>query len=251
MSGDLKARTALITGAAAGIGLSVAEQLLHRGARVLLADRNPEVHETALRLGPRAAAIEVDLQSEQAVLDLAKYADNAADGCDILINNAGLHPKKDGRPFKLEELEIAHWEQVLWINLTAPFLLCRELMPAMRRRGWGRVINVASRVGRTYVPFSGLHYSASKAGLIGLTRQLGGENAAFGITVNCVVPGRIDTPRSEQFAADLAARLKESIPANRWGTPEDAAASVAYLASDSAAFITGACLDINGGAFIG
>jgi 3-oxoacyl-[acyl-carrier protein] reductase len=140
---------------------------------------------------------------------------------------------------------------VLRINLTAPFILCRELVPAMQQRGWGRVINIASRAGRTFIPPAGLHYSASKAGLIGLTRQLAGSFAAFGITANCIAPGRIETPLSSQSSAEVLRQSVAAIPAQRLGTTDEIAAAARFLASDAAGYVTGVCIDVNGGAFIG
>src|SRR6201999_103206 len=141
-------------------------------------------------------AFVVNLEIEQEVLALAAYAREAFGGCDILVNNAGINPKDRGHPFKLEDVSTLFWERVMRVNLTAPFLLCRELIPSMRQRGWGRVVNVASRAGRTYLTHVSLAYSASKSGLIGITRQLGGEHAHSGVTVNAVAPGRVETPLS-------------------------------------------------------
>jgi len=149
------------------------------------------------------------------------------------------------------EIALGDWDQVLRVNLTAPFLLCQALLPDMCRRGWGRVVNIASRTGRTFTGTAGLHYTASKAALVGMTRQLAGESAAAGVTVNCVAPGRIDTPLLRQVAPERVAASMRSIPAQRLGTPAEVAAAVGFLVSPGAAFITGACLDVNGGDFMG
>jgi 3-oxoacyl-[acyl-carrier protein] reductase len=251
MSDSSRPRAALVTGSAMGIGRAIATHLAQNGCRVLLADRSPEVMDVAAELGARAAAICVDLSEEDEVLELAERARREFGGCDILVNNAGINPKNQGQPYRMEELSTELWNLVLRTNLGAPFLLCRELIPPMRERGWGRVVNVASRAGRTYLGHVNLAYSTSKAGLIGLSRQLGGENASFGITVNIVAPGRIDTPLSRQNAPDVLERIVAGIPANRSGIPDEIAAAVTFLASDAASYITGACLDVNGGAFIG
>lgn len=248
------ARSALVTGSASGIGLAIAESLSAKGMHVLLADRSEVVHQIAERLRVRGSVAEsfvVDLGEESGVLALAEHARVWAGGCDVLVNNAGINPKRDGGKFPTAEISSADWNMVLRVNLTAPFLLCRELMPGMRRQRWGRVVNIGSRAGRTYMPSATLHYSTTKAGLIGMTRQLAGEFAGDGITVNCVAPGRVDTPLSRRTAPEVTAKLLEGIPAGRGGTTGEIAAVVSFLASDDAGYVTGTCLDANGGSFIG
>jgi 3-oxoacyl-[acyl-carrier protein] reductase len=169
----------------------------------------------------------------------------------VLVNCAGVSQKRNGLPIPPTEVVTAEWQRVLFINLTAPFLLCRELLPGMQAKGWGRVINIASRAGRTFVPPAGADYATSKAGLIGLTRHLGGTYAPYGITVNCIAPGRVETPLSSQSSAEVLAAAVKGIPVGRLGTTDEVAAAAAYLASDAAAYVTGTCLDVNGGAFIG
>jgi 3-oxoacyl-[acyl-carrier protein] reductase len=242
-------RFALITGASGNIGRVLSGHFAQRGVRLLLADRREDVHELAKQLAAGGAEVEghvVNLADEQSVLELAARARTQWDGCDILINNAGI-----GGGEMTEKLTTKAWELSLKINLTAPFLLSRELAPAMAAKGWGRVINVASRLGRTYVFNASLSYSTTKAGLIGMSRQLGGEFAGRGVTVNAIAPGSIDTGYLETLSADDAARLRDNIPAGRPGKTEEVAALAYFLASDEAAFITGACVDINGGAWMG
>jgi 3-oxoacyl-[acyl-carrier protein] reductase len=163
----------------------------------------------------------------------------------------GIHPKNHGKPFQLPEIATSDFETVLRINLTAPFLLCRELMPAMQENRWGRVINITSRAGRTYVGPVGIHYSASKAGLIGMTRQLAGEYARYGITVNCIAPGRIETPLANTSSPDIIADAVKAIPAQRMGMPEEIGAAAGFLASEGASYLTGIVIDVNGGVFMG
>jgi len=242
-------RLAVVTGAAGKIGVAISELFAERGYRLLLADRLGAVHDLAARLEAGGAEVKsqiVDLTREAEVVEFAKAATDLWGGCDVLINNAGImgrHPT--------EEMPKREWDVVMAVNLTAPFLLCRELLPVMRAKGWGRVVNLASRLGRTYVFNANLAYSASKAGLIGLTRQLGGEFAPHGITVNAIAPGSVDTGYLETLAAEDAARLLNNIPTGRAGSTREIAAAAAYLASDEAAFITGACLDLNGGGWMG
>lgn len=246
--------SALVTGAASGIGLAIAQQLAHAGYRLLLVDRDRSVLDVMAGLqspGVGHQALVADLAHEDQVLDVASHARGDFGGCDILINNAGMNIKKDGGRYPVEEIPTAHWEQVMRVNTTAPFLLCRELMPAMRKRRWGRVVNIASRAGRTYIPSVTLHYATSKAALIGMTRQLAGEFAEHGVTVNCVAPGPVETPLSRQNNPEVAARLRAAVPAGRSGTADEIASAVRFLVSAEASFIVGACIDVNGGAFMG
>ena len=251
----LAGRHALVTGAASGIGLAIARRLALDGASVLLADRSESVATVRDGLqheGAQAASLVVDLEHASDVQRLAERAqDLAGGGCDILVNCAGIHPKKDGRYMKTADVSLETWDQVLRVNLTAPFLLCQALLPPMCQKGWGRVVNIGSRVGRTFTGTAGLPYTASKAALLGMTRQLAGESAGFGVTVNCVAPGRIETPLLRQASADVVAATARTIPAKRLGKPEEVAAVVGFLVSDGAAFMTGACVDTNGGDFMG
>nr|WP_259372718.1 SDR family NAD(P)-dependent oxidoreductase [Schlegelella koreensis] len=243
----------MVTGAAGGIGLAIAGALARDGLHVVLADRSEAVLEATARLvaeGLRASGHVVDVADETQLLALAAALD-ADGGCDVLVNNAGVHPKRGGGHYALPDIDTAQWEQVLRVNLTAPFILCRELVPGMQRRGWGRIINIASRAGRTFIAPAGMHYSASKAGLIGLTRQIAGSYAAHGITANCIAPGRIETPLSNQSSPDVIRASVAAIPAQRLGSVDEIAATARFLASDGAGYITGVCVDVNGGAFIG
>ncbi|MCW5652746.1 SDR family NAD(P)-dependent oxidoreductase [Hydrogenophaga sp.] len=247
------ARSVLITGGASGIGLATARAFAAQGCPLLLADISPSVHEVARSLGtPQAAAhaFEADMGEETQVLALASEAMRLFGGCDVLVNCAGVSQKRDGKAIPPTEVRTADWERVLRINLTAPFLLCRELIPAMQRRKFGRIVNVASRAGRTFSKGAGSDYAASKAGLIGLTRHLAGTYAADGITVNAVAPGRVHTPLANTSSAEVLAKAMQEIPAGRFGTPDEIAQAIVFLASDGAAYLTGACLDVNGGGFM-
>lgn len=260
-------RWALVTGAASGIGLAIAHDLASRGLRLLLVDRDSGVFDVTTQLvqtlpvsahahpqteeGQPVRACALDLALEPELRQLARTALALPGGCDVLVNCAGIHPKKDQRHVDTSEIGLADWDQVMRVNLTAPFVLCQALLPAMRSRGWGRVINIASRTGRTFTGTAGLHYTASKAALIGMTRQLAGESAAHGVTVNCIAPGRIETPLLRQVAPERIAASVLNIPARRLGTAAEVAATAGFLASDGAAFITGACIDVNGGDFMG
>ena len=140
---------------------------------------------------------------------------------------------------------------MLRINLTAPFLLCRELLPGMLKQRFGRIVNIASRAGRTFVGPAATHYAASKAGVIGMTRHLAGLYAAQGVTVNAIAPGRIETPLSSTSSAAVLDAAVAAIPAHRLGTADEIADAALFLASPGAGYVTGVCLDVNGGVFMG
>ncbi len=246
-------RIAVVTGAASGIGLAIAECLARVPTRVLLVDRSSAVQERARELADKGLDVEAyvaDLAREAEILAVAKHVKETTGRCDVLVNNAGIHPKKNGDRYSLPEISFADWEAVLRVNLSAPFLLCRELVPLMQANGWGRVINIASRAGRTYIRPAGMHYSASKAGLIGMTRQIAGDYARFGITANCIAPGRVETPLSSQSSRSIIDKAIQDIPAGRMGTPGEIAAIAGFLASEGAAYVTGAVIDANGGGFM-
>jgi 3-oxoacyl-[acyl-carrier protein] reductase len=245
-------RIALVTGAASGIGLAIATRFVGAGMRVLLVDRSDSVVEVAQRFGQESALGWVaDLGVTEDVLGTVQKVKEAFGRCDVLVNNAGVHPKVNGRIVSLEDTTLEAWETVFRINLTAPFLLCQRLLPGMRDQRWGRVINIASRTARTYSDRAGTHYTASKAGLIGMTRKIAGDYAPFGITANCVAPGQIETPLARTSTPEVLAKAAASTPAGRLGTADEVASAVVYLASDDAAFITGTVIDVNGGGFIG
>ena len=247
-------RSAIVTGAASGIGAEIARGFAADGIRVLLTDRSERVHGVGKQLAAAGGDITTfvaDLEAEGDVVSLAAHACAAYGGCDILVNNAGINPKLAGTRYATHEVPTDLWDEVLRVNLTAPFLLCWAVLPGMCTRKWGRVVNVASRAGRTFTPNASLFYATTKAGLIGMTRQLAGEFAAGDVTVNCIAPGLVDTPLSRGLAPDAAARLRAAIPVGRAGTSAEMAAAVRYLASNAAGFITGACLDVNGGSFMG
>ncbi len=245
-------RRVLVTGAASGIGLAIARAMAAQGDRVLLADRAESVRDAARALpdGLGLAHV-VDLADAAQTVALARHATEVLGGIDVLVNNAGVSPKRGGLPPDPATVELDEWDRVLRINLTAPFLLCRELLPGMVERRHGRIVNIASRAGRTYVGPAATHYAASKAGVIGMTRHLAGVYAPHGITVNAIAPGRVQTPLSSTSSAAVLEAAVAAIPARRLGTPEEIAAAAVFLAFDGAAYVTGVCLDVNGGVFMG
>jgi 3-oxoacyl-[acyl-carrier protein] reductase len=248
MSND--SRVALVTGAASGIGLSVAQELARNGFRLVVVDRANDVDHVARTLPGECMSIQCDLTDTAAVFTLHERVMASVGRCDVLVNNAGVHPKIEGVKEDLQRLTLESWNQVVAINLTAPFLLSKLFLPSMIGQRWGRIINVSSRGGRTLIPNCGAHYAATKAGVVGLTRILAEEGAAANVTANTVAPGRITTPLSNITTTQILDRAIRAIPLGRVGTPDELAAAVAFLASEQASYITGAVLDVNGGSFM-
>jgi 3-oxoacyl-[acyl-carrier protein] reductase len=247
-------KIAVVTGGASGIGLATAQRLSRDGHTVAVIDRADTAHETAATLGRGAAAFTGDLSSAEDIARLTSDVEAAYGGVDILVNNAGIHPKRpDGSRFPIPEISLEQWNQVLAVNLTATFLLSQWAMESMKERGWGRIVNVASRAARMYMDISGSHYAASKAAVIGFTRNLAGECGPHNITANTVAPGRVKTPLSDVSGAASTQNLHEvfasTVPLGRVGRSDELASVVSFLASDDSSFVTGAVIDVNGGIF--
>ena len=245
----LEGRIALVTGASQGIGRACALELARAGATVALAARNEAKLAEAVgaieSAGGKAAAFALDIGSEDSIKNTAKAVLERFGKVEILVNNAGI--TRDGLMLRMKR---ADWDDVLGTNLTGAFLLSQALLSAMLKNRWGRIINISSVVGRTGQAGQ-VNYAASKAGLIGLTRSMAREVASRGITVNAVAPGYIETPMTAVLDEKQRAAMMATIPLGRAGTDVEIAQSVAFLASDAAAYITGHVLDVNGGMFMG
>jgi len=246
-------RVALVTGAARGIGLAIARSLANRGMHVVLVDKLDAVHNSASALSALGASAEgwvADIASEPSIRALVSDIGKRHRRCDVLVNNAAISPKHEGLKRETVDTPFSEWSVVLRVNLTAPFLLCRECLPLMLRGEWGRIVNISSIAGRTGSRFPASIYSATKAGLIGFSRVLAEQVGKYGITVNCVAPGRIVTPHSTLGSPAAEAEYAMSTPVCRLGQPDEIAQSVEFLASEEASFITGTTLDVNGGVFM-
>jgi len=241
---DFTGRVALVTGAWRGLGRDVAARLCERGAAVVVNVRDAaRADEVARALGPRALGAPGDITAQGVPEAIVRTALEKFGRLDILVNNAAL-----ARSTRFESLEAAEWRLALETNMTAPFLLIRAALPAMKQQGYGRVVNLSSSAGRTVSTLGGAHYTASKAGLLGLTRAAAKELGRFGVTVNAVCPGMIDTELTREHAADdLLQSLAASYPVPRLGTAREVADLICFAASEAAGYITGASFDINGG----
>ena len=242
---DLANKKAIVTGAARGIGYAIAERLLKSGASVSIWDMDVDaMAEAALELskiGPVHVS-QVDVTSEESTTKAAAKTLDAFGRVDILVNNAGIA----GNTAKLWELPVAEWRKVVEIDLIGPYLCCRAVVPLMLKSGWGRIVTIASVAGKEGNP-NASHYSAAKAGVIGLTKSLGKELAQSNIIVNCITPAVIETDILKQVGQAHIDYMLSKIPMNRFGQKHEAAAMAAWLCSEDCSFTTGSVFDLSGG----
>ncbi len=242
---DLKTRAAIITGGARGIGYAAAERMLASGASVALWDIDEQALATAadgLSAKGKVSTHRVELTDEASIAAATDATLKAHGRIDILVNNAGI----TGGNGKTWELEPDVWRRVIDVNLVGPYLTCRAVVPHMLKAGYGRIVNIASIAGKDGNP-NASHYSASKAGLIGLTKSLGKELATAGILVNCITPAAAKTEIFNQMKQEHIDFMLSKIPMNRFLQVEEAAAMIGWLASEDCAFSTGAVFDLSGG----
>ncbi len=238
----LDGKVALVTGASGGIGAAIARGLHAQGAIVVLSGtRLDPLHALAAELAERVHVCAADLSDAAAADALIEAAEKAAGPLNILVNNAGL--TRDGLAIRMRDSD---WNMVLDVDLAAPFRLSRAALRGMLRRRAGRIINISSIVGATGNPGQA-NYAAAKAGLVGMSKALAQEVASRGITVNVVAPGFVVTPMTDALSDTQKTKLAESIPLGRLGQLADIAASVVYLASDEAGWVTGTTIHVNGG----
>ena len=239
---DLSGKNALVTGASGGIGNQIARTLHAAGANVGLAgNRESVLQALADELGDGAHVLVADLSTAEGAAHLAAKAEEAMGGLDVLVNNAGI--TRDGLAMRMKDED---WDVVLEVNLTSSFRLIRAALRGMMKRRHGRIIGITSVVGVTGNPGQA-NYAATKAGMIGMSKSLAQEVASRGITVNCVAPGFIATPMTDDLPEAQKEALTKAIPAGRLGEGNDIAAACLYLASDEAAYVTGQTLHVNGG----
>lgn len=238
----LDGKSALVTGASGGIGAGIARALHAQGAKVALSGtRRDALEALAAELGESAAVCPADLREAGSAEALIAAAEAACGPLAILVNNAGL--TKDGLAIRMKDED---WATVLDVDLAAPFRLARAALRGMLKRRAGRIIGIGSVVGATGNPGQA-NYAAAKAGLVGMSKALAQEVGSRGITVNVIAPGFVETPMTDALNDEQKARLIAGIPLGRMGAPADVAGATVFLASDEAAWITGAVLHVNGG----
>ena len=241
---DFAGRVAIVTGAARGLGRAAAARLYERGASgaINVRDRS-RAEEAARSLGDRALAVPGDLAAAGAPEEVVERTLDRFGRVDIIVNNAAL-----ALPTRFPDLSAEEWRLALEVNMTAPFLMIKAALPAMKRQQYGRIVNISSTAGRQVSTLGGAHYTASKTGLLGLTRAAAKELGKFGITVNAICPGMIDTELTRENATpELLDQLAAAYPVPRLGTALEVADLICFAASEAAGYITGASLDINGG----
>ena len=242
---NLEGKKALITGASGGIGKEIAKVLIEHNAEVCISGRNyEELNALKKSLGMKCHVVTCDLSKKDEIIELIKKADEFMGHIDILVNNAGI--TKDNIFLRMSENE---WEDVLNVNLNSTFNILKLITKGMVKRKYGRIINISSVVGVTGGAGQ-VNYSASKAGLIGLTKSLSQEIATRNITVNCIAPGFIETPMTEKLDDKRKDAILNSIPMNRIGKPKDLSSAIIFLASKESSYITGQTLHINGGLYM-
>lgn len=246
---DLRGKIAIVTGAARGLGKATAEVLASRGAHVIVNDRDlgpaTEAAGAIVNKGGQATPLEFDVADVQQVSNAFRRLLDQFSRIDILVNNAGI-----GDFVSFPEITPDKWDRMLNIHLKGSFNCCQAVLPSMKERKYGKIVNVSSVAGKRG-DFSGnAHYTAAKAGMIGLTKSLAGYAAPFGINVNAVAPGLVATNLTDEMSPEWKTTTIARIPAGRLGLPEEIGRAIAFLASDDASYIFGETLSVNGGSYM-
>lgn len=241
----LKGKTAVVTGSARGMGFAIADMLAENGVKTVIADINGknalEAAEKIIKKGGVAYGVEIDVGREVEVNKAIAQVSDQFGGVDILVNNAGIL-----KPTRIDNISYGEWRLLMDVNLNGTFLCSKAALPHMKRRNYGRIVNMSSSAGRSVSTLGGAHYTASKAGVLGLTRAMAKEVSRFGITVNAICPGLIDTEMvRKDCPPEMIKKYEESFPVPRLGMPREVAELALHLCRN--AYITGASIDINGG----
>ncbi len=244
---NLKGKKAVVTGAGRGMGETFARTLATNGAEVAVCDVNnvtvAEVAKSIQSSDGEATAYKVDVSDSAQVARFIGEALKKMKRIDILVNNAGVL-----RPTRFTEISESEWQSIMRVNVDGVFYCCKYVVPSMIENRYGKIINMSSTAGRSASTFGGLHYTASKAAVLGITRHLARELAPYNINVNAICPGSIDTPMVRESSSEQKIHESiEKIPWGKMGTAQEVANLVLFLASDASPFITGASIDINGG----
>lgn len=246
--GKLDGRMALVTGGSSGIGRAIADLFAKEGAVIGIFDldiaRALEVASGIAAGGGRAEAVQCDVSDEAVVKAGVDHITKLLGPVDILVNNAGMDTTCE-----LAEMPTEMWDHMIAVHLKGTFLCTREVLPAMKAKGWGRIINLSSQLAHKGAPTM-VHYCAAKAGILGFTRALAYEAAPHGITVNCINPGPIDTPLLRALPEDWVARKKSELPIGRFGEVHEVAPAALLLASDEGSYFVGASMNMNGGDYM-
>lgn len=247
---DFTGKTAIITGGAKGIGRECAHMLAHGGANVVIADMSlsmaNEVVKQLTDLGLGARAVKTDVSHVADLENMVQYTIDQFGDVDILINNAGIF-----HPTPIEEITEQEWDDMMAINLKSVFFATQKVLPYMKKKKEGKIVNLSSLAGRNGGLVNGLGYTATKAAVIGLTRGFAARLAPYRINVNAVAPGSTDTGILDGLSKEKLAELTSKIPLGRFGKTSEIAACVVFLCSMEASFVTGAVLDVNGGMYYG
>lgn len=254
MSGatETPARVALVTGAAQGIGLASAIALLQDGRKLVLSDRErPDLARIPEALRANATAVTLDVTDEAQCRAVVAQITRDLGGVDILVNNAGISLKNAaGQSNGILQLDMQEVQRMVDVNVLAIVRLCQLVLPGMQAKGWGRIVNISSLAGRSKSVVAGPAYMLTKSAVLGLSRSIASEMGPFGITTNCVAPGRILTQMALQAGEEVNRQYAAQIPVRRIGEPSEVASAICYLASEAAGFTNGAVIDVNGGFFM-
>lgn len=248
---SFKDKVVIVTGAGQGIGKEIALRFAEHGAIPvlfdLIEDRVIAIHQELADSGKKSLPISGDISKEDDVNRLVATTLKELKTIDVLVNNAGISPKKDGRRPNIPEISFSEWNQVIGVNLSGTFLCCKAVLPHLMEKKAGRIVNISSSAALDGGFLAGPHYVASKGAIRALTMSIAREVAPFNITVNAVAPGRVQTPMAKLTSQAKNQQALERIPLGRFGLPEDVAAAVLYLASDDSSYMTGTTLNLSGG----